>query len=85
MKLKQEFMTHTDGDEQMMIDTSAKFSGMVRNNSTAAFIVDCMKTDTTEAEITARLLEKYDVYEDIAAQDVKRIVDTLRSIGAVDE
>ena len=48
MKLKKEFMTHMDGENQMMVDVSAKFSGLVRSNKTAAEIIYFLKTDTTE-------------------------------------
>lgn len=85
MKLKDEFMTHMDDDTQIMIDVSAKFSGLVRSNKTASEIVDYLKTETTEAEIASKMLAKYDVPEEVISADVKKIVSQLRSIGAIDE
>lgn len=85
MKLKNEFMTHTDGENQMMIDVSAKFSGLVRSNKTAGEIVNLLKFDTTEENIVSEMLKKYDVSESVLKQDVHRIIETLRSIGAIDE
>lgn len=85
MKLKKEFMTHMDGENQMMVDVSAKFSGLVRSNKTAAEIVDLLKSDTTEEKIVSAMQKKYDVSESVLEQDVHRIIETLRSIGAVDE
>lgn len=86
MKLKDGFITHETGGEQIMAAAgSEKFSGLVRSNETAAFIVNCLKSDTTEDTIVQKMAEKYDAPEDIIAADVKRIVDTLRSIGAIDE
>lgn len=85
MKLKKEFMTHMDGENQMMVDVSAKFSGLVRSNRTAAYIVDCLKTETSESEIVNKMTEKYDASREVIAADVKNIMNTLRSIGAIDE
>lgn len=85
MKLKKEFMTHMDGENQMMVDVSAKFSGLVRSNKTAAEIIDFLKSDTTEEKIVSETQKKYDVSESVLKQDVHKIIETLRSIGAVDE
>ncbi len=85
MKLKNEFITHTDGENQMMVDVSARFSGLVRSNKTAAEIIDLLKSDTTEEKIVSAMLEQYDVQETVLKQDVHRIIETLRKIGAIDE
>ena len=85
MKLRKEYVTHNDGEQQMMVDTSAKFSGLVRNNKTAAYIVDLLKSEVTEEQIVAKMLEKYNVEESVLKKDVRRILDTLRSVGAIDE
>lgn len=86
MKLKDGFITHETDDEQIMVSTgNTKFSGLVRSNRTAAFIVDCLKSETSESEIIKKMTEKYDAPEEIISKDVKKILDTLRSIGAIDE
>jgi hypothetical protein len=86
MKLKEGFVTQQMGDEQIMVATgAASFSGLVRSNATAAFIVDCLKEDVTAEQIVAKLLEKYDVSEAVVAADVEKILTKLRSIGALDE
>ncbi len=86
MKLKSGFVTQQMGDEQIMVATgAASFSGLVRSNTTAAYIVDCLKEETSKEQIVAKLLEKYEVTADIAAADVEKILTKLRSIGALDE
>lgn len=86
MKLKNGFITHDTGDEQIMVGTGAvQFAGLVRSNRTAAFIVDCLKSETTEAQIVERMAARYDAPRDVIAKDVARIVGQLRSIGALDE
>lgn len=85
MKLNNEFITREMDNQQIMISASGKFSGLVRSNKTAAFIVDCLANDTTEEEIVQKMLAKYNAPEDIIRKDVKKILDTLRRIGALDE
>ncbi len=85
MKLKEGFITHDTGDEQIMVAAGADtFSGLVRSNRTAAFIVNCLKQDTTEEAIVSAMCEHYDAPQEVIAADVRRILDELRSIGAID-
>lgn len=85
MKLKDNFITHETDGEQIMVAAGGSFAGMVRSNATAAFIVDCLKTDTTEAEILDKMLGKYDADAEVMAKDIKAIIGKLRKIGAIDE
>ena len=86
MRLSDQFVIHDTGTEQIMVPVgSAAFSGMVRSNRTAAFIVDCLREETTEAAIIRKLLEKYDVSEERAGADVRAIIEKLRGIGAIVE
>lgn len=89
MKLKKGFITHTIGDEQMMVAAgpAAKlFHGMVQSNATAAFIVDCLKKPTTEEAIVDGILEEYEgVDRQTVVQDVREILTKLRSIHALEE
>lgn len=78
-------MTHNADGEHILIDTDGTFSGIVRSNETAAFIVECLKKETTEEEIVNALCEKYDAPRAVIALDVKKIMENLRSVGALDE
>ena len=51
MKLKSNFITHDTGKDQILVAVDNSFSGLVRSNKTAAFIIDCLKRETNEAEI----------------------------------
>ncbi|MBE6876021.1 MAG: PqqD family protein [Ruminococcus sp.] len=85
MKLNNEFISHNDGDEKLLVSTGASdFKGLVRGNASAGFIMTCLETDTTEDEIVSKMLENFEVSEEIARRDVHKIVTQLRSIGAVD-
>ena len=47
--------------------------------------LDCLKEETSETEIVEQLLSIYDAPKEVIEQDVRRILDSLRSIGAIDE
>ncbi len=86
MKLKDGFVTQVMGGEQIMVATGkANFSGLIRSNATAAFIVDCLKKETTKEAIVSAMLDKYEVSAEKAAADVDKILATLRSVNALDE
>ena len=85
MKLKDTYITHDSDGEQILLDTSSSFAGLIRNNKTAAFIVECLKEDTTEEKIVEAMLEKYDAPKDVLAKDVSEVIGKLRKVGALDE
>ena len=86
MKLKSDFITQTIDDTQFLVPVGAEaFNGIVRSNATAAFIVDCLKEETTEAAIVEKMCGKYDAPQSVIAADVKKILETLRSIHALEE
>ena len=85
MKLKESYITHDSDGEQILLDTSSSFAGLIRNNKTAAFIVECLKEDTTQEKIVEAMLEKYDAPKDVLAKDVSDVIEKLRKVGALDE
>ena len=86
MKLNSGFLAHDDGDNKLLVSTGAtKFSGLVRSNSSAGFIIECLESDTTEDEIVAKMQQKWDVSDETARRDVRKVVEQLRSIGAIDD
>ena len=86
MKINDNFLTHDEGENKLLVSTGkTKFSGLVRGNSTAGFIIECLENDTTEDEIVKKIQQEYDVSDEVARRDVKKIVEQLCSIGAIDE
>ena len=86
MKLKSDFITQEIDDTQFLVPVGAEsFSGIVRSNKTAAFIVDCLKEETTREEVIAKMKAKYNAPEDVLSADVDKILGKLRSINALDE
>ena len=54
-------------------------------NASAAFIISCLKEKTDENAILEKMALKYDGDRQVMADDVSRVVETLRQIGALDE
>ena len=85
MKLKENFITQEMDGEQIMVAAGGGFAGMVRSNATAAFIVDCLKNETTKEAILDAMGQKYDAPRKVMAADVDMVIGNLRKIGALDE
>ena len=77
MKLKDTYITHDSDGEQILLDTSSSFAGLIRNNKTAAFIVECLKEDITQEKIVEAMFEKYDAPKDVLAKDVSEVIGKL--------
>ena len=86
MKLKDSFMTQDVDGIQFLVPVGQEFfSGIVRSNPTAAFIVNQLKRDTTEEAIVEAMCREYDAPREQIASDVAEILGTLRRIRALDE
>ena len=86
MKLKKEFIVHNNGEQQIMVSTDKKvFSGLVKNNETAAFLVNLLENDISFEEIIAAMKKEYDVTEDVLRRDVEKGLEILKRIGAIEE
>lgn len=88
MKLKEGFITYETDGEQIMVAAGASadvFHGLARSNKTAAYIIDCLKNETTVENIVDAMVNKYDASKNVIIEDVEAIISQLRDIGAIDE
>lgn len=86
MKLRKEFITHQSGKDNIMVATSTKiFSGIVKSNATAAFMIECLKEETTVDAIADKVLDAYEVDRETVLRDIEKVLEKLRSIGALEE
>jgi hypothetical protein len=86
MKLKPDYLTQEIDDVQFLVPVGAGgFNGLIRSNKTAAFIVNCLRKETTKDQIVDAMCEKYDAPRAEIAADVEEILETLRSIRALEE
>ena len=85
MRLSDKFLVHDDGDTTYVVSTGVTdFSGIARGNETAGFIIDCLRGETTEDEIVAKMRGNWDVSDELARRDVRKVVGRLRDIGALE-
>ena len=86
MKLKDSFIVQDIEDTQFLVPLGGEaFRGIVRSNGTAAFIVDCLKQETTEEGIVDAMCAEYNAPREVIARDVHKALDTLREIDALDQ
>ena len=86
MRLKDEFLTHTSGEEAYLVPSGKlEFRGLVKGNNTLGEVMELLKTDTTESGIVKTLREKYNAPAGAIEFDVKKAVGVLRSVGALIE
>lgn len=88
MKLKNGIVTNSIDGESFAIATgeaAKKFNGLVKNNPTAAFIFELLKTEQTEDGIVAAMLEKYEVDEPTVRADVKELLALLKSKNLIED
>lgn len=86
MKLNQDFIVHTIGEDTMLVPTgAASFHGIAQGNKTVEVILGCLQEDTTEDTIVDALMERFDGNPADMREDVSEVLAQLRSIGALDE
>ena len=88
MKLNPEFMIQEIGDSTILVpvgNAGKLFHGIVQLNSTGAFIINCLKQDTTEESIKTAIAAEYEATEEEITQSVQETLDKLRECGALIE
>lgn len=87
MKLKEGFVLSKAGEDYVAVATGEAgktFQGLVRNNATAAFLLEKLKKECSEEELTAALLEEYEVPEETAKADVRKFVEIIEEAGMLE-
>ena len=86
MKLNPNFITQEIDDTLFLVPIgNEEFRGIVKNNKTAAFIINHLKEETTREALIAAMCETYDAPEETLAKDVDTALSKLREIGALVE
>lgn len=86
MKLKPTFIRQTIDDTAFLVPTEGNGSvSLIKGNSITGRIIDLLQTETTQEAITDALYAEYDAPRERIAADVARVMDTLRSAGAIEE
>ncbi len=86
MKLKDGFVTQDVDDTQFLLSLGGEgFGGVVRSNRTAAFIIDHLKENITFEALVDAVCNQFDAPRETISSDVGEVLNTLRSIGALEE
>ena len=86
MKLNRNYLLHTAGAQTVLVPTGgADFSGVVQGNRTLRAILEQLRDETSEEQIVAALAARFDGDEDAVRRDVRKALEELRRIGALDE
>ena len=86
MKLKYDLIEkEIDGTTFLVPVGEGSFSGMIRSNNTAAYIVELLKEEISPEGVVDKMCTKYDAPRETIARDVGKILDNLKRINALDE
>ena len=86
MKLNQDYIAHeTDGEILLVSSNAASFNGLFQGNETTAFIINCLREDTTEHAIVSALAAEYSGNIEEMREDVSKTLSELRRIGALSD
>ena len=86
MKLKDGVIFTSVADETIVVtvgEAADAFKGMIKLNSTGAFIAQKMMTEVQTEDLVAALRQEYDVDEETAIKAVESIVEKFQSVGLV--
>lgn len=86
MKLKKGFVSQKVAGRWLLVGVGNNdFPGFAQGNDTTAFIAELLQKDTTVDEMVEALYEQYDAPRETLRADLERVLDQLRSIGAIEE
>ncbi len=88
MKIKPGFILREVNGMQVAVavgDRALEFNGIITLNDTGAFIWECLEKETTQEEITDKMLQAYDTDFETASAGVEKILLKLREAGILDE
>lgn len=81
------YVTEVEGEYVAVATGKAakSFSGMIRMNGTAAFVVQALQKRTSRDKLIEKLKGEYEVTDEAAARNVDGILEKLRTAGWLDE
>ena len=86
MRLKDGVIFTKVADETIVVtvgEAAEAFRGMIKLNSTGAFIAENMLKDTTKEELVTLLRQEYEVDEEMAAAAVDSIVEKFAGVELI--
>jgi hypothetical protein len=86
MKRNEDFLLRDVAGSLVIVPVGAAvtaFPGMITLNATAAYLWELLETEQTVDTLTAALMNRYDVEETRAREDVVAFVERLKPTGAL--
>lgn len=88
MKIKSGFVIEQVGGSYLAVATgerAASFRALIRLNDTGAFLWKLLSEgDMTKEELLSRMLEEYDVTEELAKRDITKFLEMLLKADILD-
>lgn len=87
MKIGKEFILREIAGDYILVpvgNTALEFNGLITVNEIGAFLWERLKKETTIDELTAAVLDEYEVDAETARRDVEEFVASLQKTGIVD-
>ena len=86
MKLKPTFIRQTIDNTVFLVPVEGSGPvSLIKGNFMMGRIIDLLQTETTQEAVVDALYAEYDAPRERIAADVARVMDTLRSAGAIEE
>lgn len=88
MKLHSDSIMQHIGDEAVLVPIGAageRFHGVLRLNSSAAFLLRCLQQETDEAALLSAMEQEYEGTPEQFRRSVDQTLEALRSVGALQE
>jgi len=89
MKLKEDYILYNASEDETIAvatgDEAENFKGLLRANKTAGAIMEFLKEDVSLDDLVSKMAERFDASEEEIKEDIKPILEQLKSIGALEE
>ena len=88
MKISDKFILKTIDDESMLVPVNHDYMSVqkiINLNETSLAIYEMVKEGLDEKQIISKMLETYDVREDVLKSDVTRILKQFIELGVINE
>ena len=79
MKIRDGYLLRSVAGKNIVVSVGAdvEFSGMLTLNDTGVFLWNLLQNETTKEELLGKLLNEYDVSEEIASADIDAFIKKL--------
>lgn len=86
MRIKKGVLQRKKGDGVSLVVSGGGdgFCGVIHSNSTAAFIIKCLKHKTDEKKILAKMKRRFDGDPDEMLADIRSVIAELRRAGVIE-